>query len=147
MRRWLEQNGVREKYAQEALEMVSKKFPSGTFDNWSVCNDLLVHAESVLYMTATSVTTAARINLLRNVAHFEGVRRQYASAETRWHEVATLLTDGLGEAETNTERLQALDGEALAMLNQGKLDEADEVLRKIMKFKEACSGLDRAEIL
>ncbi len=85
VRRWLEQNDLRGKYAQEALELVSKKFPKGTFDNWSTCNDLMVHAESVLQMTATSpaVANLARLNLLRNVAYFHSLSGQYGSAEAR----------------------------------------------------------------
>jgi hypothetical protein len=41
---WLQQQDTEKRYQNEALEALSKKFPSGEYANWKVCEALSPHA-------------------------------------------------------------------------------------------------------
>ena len=88
MRRWLDNNDLGPKYAREALEIVSKKFPESMFANWSICNDLSIHAESVL--------CAGRKRWQHPRRRTDGDRRGGVERGVGWTAIGTSESSGRG---------------------------------------------------
>jgi hypothetical protein len=54
MRKWLAIHGEMEKRTEEALSLLSAKFPVGVYGNWKICEALQPHADTVLGYRYTS---------------------------------------------------------------------------------------------
>ncbi len=51
---WLEMESTHVAYKEEALQMLSAKFPSGLYETWKMCEVLLPHAQIVLKYSCTA---------------------------------------------------------------------------------------------
>ncbi|KAL9064370.1 MAG: hypothetical protein Q9161_008926 [Pseudevernia consocians] len=47
-RKWLELQGTKEKWQEQALRVLNKEFPLADFENWTICESLLPHAQTVI---------------------------------------------------------------------------------------------------
>ena len=145
MRKWLDQNNLSDQYVEQALILLSEKFPEGTFENWKICDELVVHAESVLRLTTNSTGIPARMRLLTNVASFQNTRGQYSSAESKRREVVKLKTESLGPDHIET--LMAMDSLAMVLREQAKYEVADKISRQVLDKKETMLGKKNVETL
>ncbi|KAH6686650.1 hypothetical protein F5X68DRAFT_231993 [Plectosphaerella plurivora] len=145
MRRWLEQHGLAEKYAQDALELVSSNFPSDAVAEWKRCVELHPHAEHVLRLESVPAFSPARMHLLSNVASFQDLSGQYEAAKTKWEEVVSLLTETVGAEDPQT--LQARDAVAKTLFSMAKFDEAEKILDAVLKVKKSSKGEEDVEVL
>ena len=138
MRKWLEENGQSNEIAAKALDLLATKFPDGTFENWKTCNELVVHAESVLRLSEHLEANLARIRLLEEVASFQNISGQYAVAEKKWREVIRLKTEML--QVDHIETLEAMESLAFILRNESRFGEADEIAKDVLKKKIALLG-------
>lgn len=138
MRKWLEQNETEKKYAEEALTLLSENFPDGSFKKWEECQALIVHADTVLELTADSENRSARARLLENCANFHNGRGQYPAAEAKFAEVVKLRTELAGVDDRET--LRAMDQLAWTLRNQAKYEEALELANQTLSKKELLFG-------
>ncbi|KAM0331405.1 hypothetical protein ACHAQA_003078 [Verticillium albo-atrum] len=145
MRRWLDQHELNEKYARDALDLVSAKFPEDSVAHWKKCVELHPHAEYVLKLSTVSSTSPARMSLLKRVATFQHLSGQYAAANAKWEEVVTLLTESVGAREVQT--LKAMDAMAQNLLSDAKFEEADGILSKVLEVKKEILGVEDTEVL
>jgi hypothetical protein len=54
MQSWLEIENVRQLYENEAVGILSTRFPNGEHENWKMCELLLPHSRRALGYTYTS---------------------------------------------------------------------------------------------
>ncbi|KAH8711875.1 hypothetical protein GQ44DRAFT_626532 [Phaeosphaeriaceae sp. PMI808] len=145
MRKWLEKQGTLDNYREAALSLLTETFPDGSFPTWKECMALIVHADTVLELTADTKNLSARAKLLQNCANFQNGRGQYAAAELKLTEVVKLRTELVGE--DNTETLRAKDQLAWTLRNQAKNDKALELAKQTLAKKQQIFGEKSAEAL
>lgn len=145
MRKWLEKQGTLDKYREAALSLLAETFPDGSFPTWKDCMALIVHADTVLELTADTENLSARSKLLQNCANFQNGRGQYAAAELKLTEVVKLRTELVGE--DNTETLRAKDQLAWTLRSQAKNDRALELAKQTLAKKQEIFGEKSAEAL
>lgn len=146
MRGWLRQKGTSDKYTELALEIVSEHFPDNAFKKWEMCDELIVHAESVLeFASASSSNSPARERLLEKVARFQDMRGQYAASKNKWREIVRLRTERDGADHLDT--MKANDSLALVLRNESKYDEAMKIVKQTLAEKAKTLGKDHEETL
>lgn len=71
-RKWLDIQGEKEVWQRRALTVVASIFPEGRFENWTTCESLLPHAQTVLHYGDTNGLCSKEYSeLLYNVAYFD----------------------------------------------------------------------------
>src|SRR6202008_2014788 len=71
-RNWLKLQNMKEACQEEAVELLSERFPNGEHGNWKICEALSPHAQVVLEYQYTSTSSLLhRAMLLHNVAWYE----------------------------------------------------------------------------
>ena len=48
MRRWLEADGLQEKFKQQFITRMAAAFPTGDYSNWATCRHLFAHVEAAV---------------------------------------------------------------------------------------------------
>lgn len=145
IRKWLKKENQEEKFREDALTLLSESFPDGSFKTWDECKALIVHADTILELSAESENRSARAKLLQNCANYQNGRGQYAIAELKFAEVIKLRTELVGA--DNTETLRAKDQLAWTLRNQAKNDEAIELAKETLSKKRQLFGEKSAEAL
>ncbi|KAH7362469.1 hypothetical protein B0T11DRAFT_280856 [Plectosphaerella cucumerina] len=145
MRRWLEEHELAEKYAQDALNLVSTNFPRNAVSEWQRCVELHPHAEYVLRLNAVPAPSPTRLQLLRNVASFQDLSGQYGGARSKWEELVELLTETVGAEDMQT--LGARDSLAQTLFSMAKFDEAENLLKDVLEIMQASSCEEDVEVL
>ncbi|KAM0281199.1 hypothetical protein ACHAQH_003629 [Verticillium albo-atrum] len=145
MQRWLDQHELTEKYAQDAVDMLSAKFPEDSVAHWKRCIELQPHAEYVLKSVAVPSLSPTRMRLLQHVAMFQNLSGQYTAARAKWEELVALLTESVGARDTQT--LSARDAVAQVLLSEAKFEEAESILSEVLGIKKEVFGGEGAEVL
>jgi hypothetical protein len=90
---WLSSFGDKERWGSQFVELMAKEFPSGEFENWATCEQLLPLIEALLYAELSiEETTKAQVHVLRNAAEYLWRKGQYDMAQvvaekvTEWRE-------------------------------------------------------------
>ena len=83
-RRWLEMQGTKVKWQERALLVLANMFPVGEFENWTVCESLMPHAQTVSeYEYVNEACLEQFAHLLMNMAYFDSLQGRYEIACTR----------------------------------------------------------------
>ena len=138
---WLEETQSRYKTAQEALELLERKFPSDGYNEeyGSECELLFPHARAVLYHSRLSENMTVRLaSLSYNLAWFESWKAKYDAALQSASEAYSVHQAVSGELARET--LRSLDLRGVLISRQGKFGAAEEVLQR------ALDGYDKASI-
>ena len=138
---WLEETQNRYKTAQEALELLERKFPSDCYyeEYGSECELLFPHAQTVLYHSRLSENLTVRLaSLSCSLAWFESWKGKYDAALQSVSEVYSVHQ--AVSAELARETLRSLGLPEVLLSRQGKFGAAEEVLRR------ALDGYDKASI-
>ena len=138
---WLRDfEGSSEEVAGEALNLMSRKFPDGTFENWSICATYLPHADAVLrykFAGPTKDVQAARAQLLVNTASYLRRQGRFEMAKMRSAESRQIREKLFGHEHKDT--LAAIAEYALAIHKGGDWEEAAELQRSVLAGREKVS--------
>ncbi|CAH0054750.1 unnamed protein product [Clonostachys solani] len=144
---WLRDRGRREEFEYQALRIVSESFPSGKeFENWRLCREYYYHAREVRsFISVSSQYEVERGTFLNNFGgYLQGIGR-WDEAEKAYQDAAIIRRRILGEEHPDT--LTTLADLASVYLDQGKLQEADELAYAVNKSRAKVLGETHADTL
>jgi len=131
-RKWLEMEGTKEKWQEQALLKVAENFPSGAFETWTACETLLPHAETVIqYRNIEKMRSEQYSYLLQNIAYFDMLQGRFEIACTRRIAAFEMNQKIFGSEHPDT--LISMGNLAATYRNQGRWDEAEELEVQVMK--------------
>ncbi|KAI9869294.1 MAG: hypothetical protein M1813_000083 [Trichoglossum hirsutum] len=136
---WLKSQNRTEVCQEEALELLSEKFPNGEHNNWKICGTLSPHAQVVLeYRYTSNSGLLHRATLLHNVAWYDWQQGRYEIAYKSCMEAYDIRQSILNE--NNPEILDSLGLLALVLQYQGKYSAAEEMGRRALGGREKVLG-------
>lgn len=143
---WLEMEGTHVAYKEEALQMLSAKFPSGDYETWKICEVLLPHAQIVLkYSCTADFRRLDRACLLYGVAGYNlkqgrtDIAHIYA---VECYEVFQMLLD--------SDQFKILDSISLigqVHMAKGNAEAAETVIRQALRKYESVLGREHRAVL
>ena len=144
---WLDLREERESFQEQALQILSVKYPIGDFENWETCTLLTSHAQLILSYQAkiSDSSSLHRAQLLYHLAWFESWQGRYKSAFKACKESYELRRDLLGE--NNVKTLHSLGFLAHVLRHQGKHVEAEILHRQVWMCAENLLGKDHPDTL
>lgn len=129
MRSWLRESPG--KWQAQVLELLSKRFPSGVFDTWKECEELLPHAQAALsYETLSEAHLLDRANLLAKLSRYHFEASHYKTAEEYCLELVSIRDKILGPHHLDSVSSKSLLGEVY--FRRGTYDLAEPILRQAM---------------
>jgi tetratricopeptide (TPR) repeat protein len=138
--RWLKRKGIAQKFAENALLVVSQVYafyPHTNLDNLDVCKELLPHVFAVLKEpTEAPDKKLARASLLTNVAGFLDLGN-WVVAELLFTQALDIRKELLG-GKLDDHALKCIHGISQSYYRQRRLDEAEPLLMRVI---EASSGV------
>ncbi|RYP47712.1 hypothetical protein DL768_006248 [Monosporascus sp. mg162] len=143
---WLSSFGDAERWKQKFIGLMAREFPTGQFETWAKCQQLLPHVES-LYDTELTTDEFLKewAQIVTNAAWYVQMKGSYMIAQ----EIAT-------KALTATERVLGQDDEwtltsatvlASVLQCQGKYDEAEKLNRRALEGSEKELGIQHPDTL
>ena len=145
---WLEQRSQREKYAGEALQILSEEFPNGEHEYREICESLLAHAQAVLgyqYEYTLKKDIRNRADLLHKVGWFDWQQGRYIPAYQAAFKAYNIYQNQLGEVSIPT--LDSLSLLAAVLHSQGKYEVAEEKNRRALKGYQEILGVEHLNTL
>jgi tetratricopeptide (TPR) repeat protein len=143
---WLELQNTKEIYQEEAIEILSRRFPSGEHDNWKMCEALSPHAQAVLQRHYTSKSNLLyRAMLLYNVGWYEFQQGRYEIAYRSSKEAYDICQRFLDE--NNSKTLDCLELLALVLKHQGKHEAAEVMIWRLLGMREKVLGREHPDTL
>jgi tetratricopeptide (TPR) repeat protein len=143
---WLASFNEVEQWRRKFLMLMAREFPVGNFENWTKCQTLLPHVESVSRREpADHGSLGDWAHMLHNAAWYKLTRGSYQEAKSM----------ALNAVRTR-ERIEGLDGPntlrsvsvlATVLQNQGKHEQAEEMNRRALEGMEKVLGKDHPDTL
>lgn len=132
---WLSSSGEAERWKGEFVELMAREFPTGDFENWGRCQQLLPHVESLFDAeVVTHELLMALAQILTNVAWYMMMKGSYKTAEELNRRALQGYEKELGERHPDT--LTSVNNLALVLGDQGKYGEAEELNRRALEGSE-----------
>ncbi|KIM94517.1 hypothetical protein OIDMADRAFT_207691, partial [Oidiodendron maius Zn] len=143
---WLGLQKSRDRWQEEALELLSNELPTGDYKNKKICNALLPHATTVLRYPALSDSSLLRhAAIMHNLAWFDLMQGKYESAHKRCKESYTERRRILGLDDPHT--LGSLGLLASTYGSQGRWKEAEELGIQVMEARKRVLGAEHPDTL
>ncbi|KAH6714496.1 hypothetical protein BKA61DRAFT_575242 [Leptodontidium sp. MPI-SDFR-AT-0119] len=137
---------ARKRWWGEAIEVVSKVFPNGSYSNWKTCETLLPHALQVLmYGLESSESILDRASLLYNLSWYNWMQGRYEVAKAESQESLTLRKDILPNHDMRI--YESVEMLALVLSYQGKYAEAEAMNRQTLEIREEVLGKTHPDTL
>ena len=144
--RWLEIQGTIGMWQEKALLVVAGIFPDGVYENWSICESLLPHAQKLFqYGVVNEKNPLDFSELLSNVAIFDLQQGHYDIACTRYLAAIELQKKTLGIDHQST--MINMNNLALAYRQQGRFKEAEQLQTQVLERLERVSGAEHLDTL
>ena len=144
--KWLELQGIKEKWQEQALLVLSDKFPSGKFETWRTCESFLPHAQTVIsYKGSIKKHSEQYAYLLVNMARFDKEQGRYEIACTRNLAAFEVLENIFGLEHSET--LESMANLASTYWRQGRLSEAERMGVRVMKTRTKVLGEEHSDTL
>jgi len=145
-RKWLEMHREIEQRKEEALGLLSLKFPNGEYTNWTICEALEPHAQIILkYHYVPQRCRVERANILHNSAWFALSRGKYGVAKDRIQEAADTREELLGPDDRDT--LGSYGLLATVLRSEGRWKEAEELEIKVIETSLKMLGQEHPNTL
>ncbi|KAH0562120.1 hypothetical protein GP486_003180 [Trichoglossum hirsutum] len=143
---WLSSAGDVEKWKRRFYILMSSEFPSGIFENWSKCQQLLPHVEPLF---GTGPIDDGLVDewagMLTKVAWYMWMKGSYKVAEDTVVKAVIARARALGRRNINTLNSESLL--ALVLQHQGKYEEAERICRRILKGYKRALGKEHLDTL
>jgi tetratricopeptide (TPR) repeat protein len=136
---WLSSFSEAERWQGEFIELMAREFPSGKYENWAKCQQLLPHIEPLFdTQPADEVALKAWARVLTNAAWYLRLRGNYEVAEltaTKASAAAELIfgTD-------NEVTLTSWNELANILQDRGKYKHAESLHRRVLEEREKIFG-------
>ncbi|RYN86677.1 hypothetical protein AA0119_g12662 [Alternaria tenuissima] len=132
---WLSSFSEPERWKGEFVELLAQDFPSGHYENWKQCEQLLPHVE-LLYEAepASEQLLTAWAQVLTNAASYLWMKGNYQTAQVVVTKAVTARERVLGL--DNDQTLTSVTMLALVLQDQGKYDEAEKLNRRALEGRE-----------
>jgi tetratricopeptide (TPR) repeat protein len=145
-RKWLETHNEILKWNQKALAMISEAFPSGSYENWTICMPLLSHVEAVLsYDLQEKEDLLKKALILHNLAWYLWLKGDYQLSKLKIGEAIGIRVKCLTEEDGAL--LASRDLCATVLRSQGKYAEAEDMHQQALKLREKVLGLEHPDTL
>jgi tetratricopeptide (TPR) repeat protein len=145
-RRWLEQQREIHKWQEEAMDVLSKVFPSGDHSNWGKCATLLPHAREVLkYQPVSDNHLLGRGTLLYNIGWYSWKQGRYAIARQQVQESLAIRERLLENSHKSI--INSVDLLGIIMDAQGKYAEAEVMKQRALAGRETALGPEHPDTL
>jgi tetratricopeptide (TPR) repeat protein len=135
MRVWLSSFSDAEQWEQEFISLMAAEFPTGQYENWAKCEQLLPHVKPLFESKpAAKETLKAWAQVLTNAAWYLWLRGSYSSAQQI---AARALSAREGVLGLNSQQtLVSVEVLAGVLQAQGKYKEAEELSRRALEGYE-----------
>jgi pentatricopeptide repeat protein len=144
--RWLDIQDEKDKWQEQALELLAEKFPTSRYENWKICEALSPHAQVVLSHRYLSKSNQLHLaTLLRNLACYEMEQGQNNIAIEHATESFNMRKQLLGERDTLT--LDSLELVALLRGKQGHYKDSEKLHRQVLQAREELLGKEHPDTL
>jgi tetratricopeptide (TPR) repeat protein len=146
MQAWLSSYNDAEQWEQRFITLMAQELPTGNYENWEKCQQLLPHIEK-LYNTQPAADDALKAwtQVLTNAAWYLCMRGGYSIARQ-------LATKALAARESvfgldKGQTLTSVAVLALVLQYQGKYDEAEKLNRRALEGREKELGVHHPDTL
>ncbi|KAF4895134.1 Kinesin light chain [Colletotrichum fructicola] len=145
-RSWISEFGDPARWSQLFMKLAADHFPSGAFETWDTCQNLLPHIEPVLSrQTRDQGGILDWANLLTKVCWFMLMIGEYSRAEVLGEEAAQARRSVLGPDHPST--LTSMANLASTYRNQGRWEEAEKLEVEVMEMSKTKLGADHPSTL
>lgn len=144
---WLDIRGESETFQERALQILSREFPPGRYENWKTCQLLAPHVQVILshHPVVSQSYSLHLATLLYHLAGFEKTRGRLQSALQACMESCYRRRDLKGESEIDV--LCSLDLLASILRDQRRYDEAETMQGHTLVSKAKLLGKEHPETL
>ncbi|KAI1382616.1 uncharacterized protein F4822DRAFT_100890 [Hypoxylon trugodes] len=143
MRNWLQTNGEWQKWAIDAIQHLTDKYPFPMHENRSIWMRYLPHGQLVLYLR--NKFADKKTDLLFNIAGSYSMLGKYNEAEQMYRQTLELRERMLGREHPST--LASMNNLALVLDSQGKYKEAEQMHRQTLELRERILGREHPDTL
>jgi len=146
-RKWLANKGIGKGFAEQALIVVSKQYPFGEYENWTVCGRYLPHVYAVLEHEGTGLLDGqvARGALLHNAAGYLFKQGLWEEAERLQAEAVAVRKRALGSEDRLT--LASMCNLASTYRERGQWSEAEKLQAEELEICSRVLGADHPDTL
>lgn len=125
-RRWLEAQGSAQRWKERFVRNLDIVFPSGEYENWTMCQALLPHAQAATLLKMGTVEASLQwASVMYHASWYARERGMYAVSVTMSELCSSKRTMQLGK--TNLLTLYSISNLALAYRKQGRWEEAEQL--------------------
>ena len=145
-RKWLDIQGNIKLWQEKAFSVVVDNFPDGIFENWTTCESLLPHAQTVIqYGDADGLCPEDHANLLSCVARFDLEQGRYEIACIRYLAAIEVQKKTFGLDHDST--LTWMNNLAETYREQGRWEEAEKLHMQVLEARKRVLGAEHPETL
>ena len=144
--KWLKAHGQMAMWNQEALMMISKAFPVGSYENWVTCAMLLPHVEAVLSCSLLDKDNLlAKASILHNLSWYFWLQGDYQLAKLKIDQAIGIKRMYLAKEDHGL--LASMSLCALVLGDQGKYEEAELMQQQMLQLSEKVFGVEHPDTL
>ncbi|WPJ61335.1 hypothetical protein SMAC4_13446 [Sordaria macrospora] len=137
-RRWLETFGQEETFREQYIERMAALFPTGQFENWSICRTLFAHARVTLDYQPSENTVESWAIILHNGGWYAWSQGKYEDAQQMLGKAREVRERRLGIDDMAT--LSSTSLLASVFLDRGLWKEAEKLFVQVMETSKAKLG-------
>jgi tetratricopeptide (TPR) repeat protein len=142
---WLKNHEETTRYQEEAVKLLSERFPSGEYATWQLCQALSPHAQVVLEYSYEPPSSLLHAKLLYKVAWYEWKQGRYSIARSHSERAHDVRQKYLGGDDPQT--LSSLALLAVVLKDLGEFKAAEAMHRKVLKRQEKVLGKEHQDTL
>ena len=145
-RKWIETYGEIGRVQEEALRLVSEKFPNPKYENWTICEALEPHAQIVLnYIYDSEACKLHQARILYYSAGYARTQGRFKVAEERVQRAVDIERVCLDSDDP--QRLYSLQLLACTYQGQGRWKEAEELHLQVLEMSKEMLGAEHSDTL
>ncbi|KAL8364795.1 hypothetical protein RB595_003867 [Gaeumannomyces hyphopodioides] len=145
-RKWLEADGLQNKFRQQFVERIAAAFPTGDYSNWVTCRQFFAHVEAAIDCRPTEKGTQELwAGLMYRGGWYALEQGRYGAAERMAGKAKRNREKRLGKSDEKTLASTALY--AGIFWHQGRWEEAEKLEVEVMETSKTKLGVDHLDTL
>jgi Tetratricopeptide repeat len=145
-RKWLGAQGQLERWKQQYIRILSRVFPTGNYENWSICQALFPHAKSALAQPPEDERSMREwASILYNAAWYAWERGDYSDSEKMSVKAMNTRKRVLGREHKET--LNSIGMVGLVYCLGGRWKEAEELELQVVETGQRVLGHEHPDTL